>query len=80
MSVKCWASVAGAGQYPSSPSQYFMLKYLHDFFNLFFFQISYNYIYIHSTHNIQYRTKENKTIRKGPCKVITIADIKKKFG
>ena len=25
MSVKCWASVAGAGQYPLSPSQYFML-------------------------------------------------------
>ena len=25
MSVKCWASVAGAGQYPFSPSQYFML-------------------------------------------------------
>ena len=25
MSVNCWASVAGAGQYPFSPSQYFML-------------------------------------------------------
>ena len=25
MSVKCWASVAGAGQYSLSPSQYFML-------------------------------------------------------
>ena len=25
MSVKCWASIAGAGQYTSSPSQYFML-------------------------------------------------------
>ena len=25
MSVKCWASVAGAGQYLFSPSQYFML-------------------------------------------------------
>ena len=25
MSVKCWASVAGAGQYPFSPSEYFML-------------------------------------------------------
>ena len=25
MSVKCWASVAGAGQYPFSPSHYFML-------------------------------------------------------
>ena len=25
MSVKCWASVAVAGQYPFSPSQYFML-------------------------------------------------------
>ena len=25
MSVKCWASVAGAGQYPFSPSQYIML-------------------------------------------------------
>ena len=25
MSVKCWASVAGASQYPFSPSQYFML-------------------------------------------------------
>ena len=25
MSVKCWVSVAGAGQYPFSPSQYFML-------------------------------------------------------
>ena len=24
-SGKCWASVAGAGQYPISPSQYFML-------------------------------------------------------
>ena len=23
--VKCWASVAGAGQYPFSPSEYFML-------------------------------------------------------
>ena len=25
MSVKCWARVAGAGQYPFSPSQYLML-------------------------------------------------------
>ena len=25
MSGKCWASVAGAGQYPFSTSQYFML-------------------------------------------------------
>ena len=25
MSVKCWASVAGAGQYPFNPSQYFMV-------------------------------------------------------
>ena len=25
MSVKCWASVVSAGQYPFSPSQYFML-------------------------------------------------------
>ena len=25
MSVKCWASVADAGQYPFSPSLYFML-------------------------------------------------------
>ena len=25
MSVNCWASVGGAGQYPFSPSQYFML-------------------------------------------------------
>ena len=25
MSVKCWASVPGAGQYPFSPSQYSML-------------------------------------------------------
>ena len=25
MSLKCWASVASAGQYPFSPSQYFML-------------------------------------------------------
>ena len=25
MFFKCWASVAGAGQYPFSPSQYFML-------------------------------------------------------
>ena len=25
MSVKCWASVAGAGQYPFCPSQYFIL-------------------------------------------------------
>ena len=25
MSVKCWASVAGAGQYPFSPSRYFVL-------------------------------------------------------
>ena len=29
MSVKCWASVAGAGQYLFSPSQYFILPYLH---------------------------------------------------
>ena len=39
MSVKCWASVAGAGQYPFSPSQYFMLpvpacwRYRHDVLN-----------------------------------------------
>ena len=39
MSVKCWASVAGAGQYPFSPSQYFMLpvpvcwRYGHDALN-----------------------------------------------
>ena len=26
MSAKCWASVAGAGQYPFSPKQYFMLR------------------------------------------------------
>ena len=25
MSVKCWASVASAGQYPFNPNQYFML-------------------------------------------------------
>ena len=25
MSAKCWGSVAGAGQYPFSPSEYFML-------------------------------------------------------
>ena len=25
MSVKCWASIASAGQYPFSPSQYLML-------------------------------------------------------
>ena len=29
MSVKCWASVAGVGQYPFCPSQYFILPYLH---------------------------------------------------
>ena len=29
MSVKCWASVTGAGQYSFSPSQYFILSYLH---------------------------------------------------
>ena len=28
MSVKCWASVTAAGQYPFSPSQYFMLAKL----------------------------------------------------
>ena len=39
LSVKCWASVAGAGQYPFSPSQYFMLevpacwRYGHDALN-----------------------------------------------
>ena len=39
MSVKCWASVVGAGQYPFSPSQYFMLpvpacwRYGHDALN-----------------------------------------------
>ena len=37
------------------------------------------YIYIHSTYNIQYRTKENKTIRKEPCKAKTIPDIQKKL-
>ena len=25
MCVNCWASIAGAGQYPFSPSQYFIL-------------------------------------------------------
>ena len=29
MSVKCWASVAGASQYPFCPSQYFILAYMH---------------------------------------------------
>ena len=29
MAVKCRASVAGAGQYPFCPSQYFILRYLH---------------------------------------------------
>ena len=29
MSVKCWASVACAGQYPFCPSQYFILPHLH---------------------------------------------------
>ena len=29
MSVKCWASVAGAGQYPFCLSDYFILPYLH---------------------------------------------------
>ena len=39
MSVKCWASVAGAGQYPFIPSQYLMLpvpacwRYGHDALN-----------------------------------------------
>ena len=39
MSVKCWASVDGAGQYPFSPSQYFILpvpacwQYEHDALN-----------------------------------------------
>ena len=39
MSVKSWASVAGAGQYPFNPSQYFMLpvpacrRYGHDALN-----------------------------------------------
>ena len=39
MSVKCWASVASAGQYPFSPSQYVMLpvlacwRYGHDALN-----------------------------------------------
>ena len=38
-SVKCWASITGAGQYPFSPSQYFMLevlacwRYWHDTLN-----------------------------------------------
>ena len=32
-SVKCWASVAGAEQYPFSPSQYFMLADQHDALN-----------------------------------------------
>ena len=29
MSVKCWASVTGAGQYPFSPSRYFMMARAH---------------------------------------------------
>ena len=29
MSAKCWASIAGAGQFPFSPSQYFMLAGAH---------------------------------------------------
>ena len=39
MSGKCWVSIAGAGQYPFSPSQYFMLAvpacwcYRHDALN-----------------------------------------------
>ena len=39
MSVKCWASVAGAGHYAFSPSQYFKLlvaaywRYVHDALN-----------------------------------------------
>ena len=39
MSVKCLAGVAGAGQYPFNPSQYFMLavpaswRYRHDALN-----------------------------------------------
>ena len=39
MSVKCWTIVAGAGQYPFSPSQYFILpvpacwQYEHDALN-----------------------------------------------
>ena len=39
MYIKCWASVARAGQYPFSPSQYFMLpvpacwRYGHDALN-----------------------------------------------
>ena len=39
MSVKCWASIAGAGQYPFSPIQYYILsvpacwQYGHDALN-----------------------------------------------
>ena len=44
------------------------------FFTFVFFS-DYIYIYIHSTYNIQYRTKENKTIRRGPCKVKTIPEL-----
>ena len=29
MSVKCWAGVAGAGQYPFCPRQYSIMPYLH---------------------------------------------------
>ena len=70
MFVKCWASNTGAGQYTLSPSQYFMLRYLHVCF-LFGFEpffsddiYIYIYIYIYSTYNIQYKTIEKKTIRK----------------
>ena len=58
MSVKCCASDAGAGQYPFSPSQYFMLRYLHVFcFFLLFFQIP--YIYTFTVHTI-YSTEQKK--------------------
>ena len=78
MSVKCWDSVAGAGQYPLSPSQYFMLRYLHVFFcvflTLFFFEILYIYIYTFTVHTI-YSTERKKTRQ---C-VKTIPDIQKKI-
>ena len=70
----------GPASYPFNPSQYFILRYLHVCFLLLLFVLDFIYIYIHSTYNIQYRRKENKTIRKGPCKVKTIPDIQKNFG
>ena len=60
MSVKCWASVAGADQYPFCPSQYFMLRYLHSFFIFYFFQILYIYIYTFTVHTL-YSTEQKKT-------------------